>query len=104
MSFEAVSQVTQAEAGAKELVAAAEARARQMISDAENDGRAALKAAEEKADRELSELKKRADGKAVADAEALSADTESSKTELRAKAEKRVGRAAALVVERIVSG
>lgn len=104
MSFEAVWQITAAENSAKEFVAEVEARAKQMISDAENDGRAAMTAAAEKADRELSELKKRADGKAMQDAESLSADTENSKAELRAKAEKRIGKAAALVVERIVNG
>ena len=104
MSFEAVSLITEAEAGAKALVAEAEARAKQMLSDAENDGRAAITAAGEKAGRELAQLKKQVGSKAVEEAGILSENTENSKAELRARAEKQIEKAADLVVERIVNG
>ena len=104
MSFEAVSLITEAESGAKALIAEAEATAKQMLSDAENDGRAAMTAAAEKAERELAELKKQAGSKAVELAGKLSENTDNSKAELRARAEKQIDKAAELVVERIVNG
>ena len=68
------------------------------------DGRAAMTAAAEKAERELTELKKQAGSKAVELAGKLSENTENSKAELRARAEKQIEKAADLVVERIVNG
>lgn len=103
MSFEAMDAITAAEREAKKVIAEAEAKARQMIADAESAGKAALTAANEKAERELAELKKQADGKAISDANALSGDTENKKAALRAKAEARIDQAAKLVVERIVN-
>lgn len=103
MSFEAIDKITEAEAQAKKLVADAEARAKQLVEDAENRGKAAVTAAGEKADRELAELKKQADGRAVSEANSLSGDVENKKAALRARAESRIDRAAELVVERIVN-
>ena len=103
MSFEAIDKITEAETQAKKIVAGAESKARQMLEDAENRGKAALSAAGEKAERELAELKKQSDSKAVSDANALSGDIENKKAALRARAESRIDRAAELVVERIVN-
>ena len=80
MSFEAIASITQAEADAKASVAQADAKARQMRIDAENAGKAAMDAAG-----------------------GLSKELESTKAELRAKAETKLAQAATLVVERIVN-
>ena len=52
---------------------------------------------------ELAELRRQADEKAMTEAEGLSKETENKKAALRAKAEARLEKAAALVVERIVN-
>ena len=83
--------------------AAAEVKARQMSAEAENEGKAAVEAARAKADSELTELRKQADAKAMTEAGELSAETENRKAALRARAEARLEKAAALVVERIVN-
>ena len=102
MSFEAINSVVQAENEAKAAVAAAEAKARQMVADAQAAGKAAVEAAADKADSALGELRRKADAEAMSRAEALQRDTENKKAALRARAEARLDRAAALVVERIV--
>ena len=101
VSFEAIASITQAEADAKASVAQADAKARQMRIDAENAGKAAIDAAA--ADNELAELRRQADEKAMDAAGGLSKELESTKAELRAKAETKLAQAATLVVERIVN-
>ncbi len=103
MSFEAITSIAQAEAEAKATVAAAEARAKQLLAEAETAGKAAVEAAGAKADSELAELRRQADEKAMTEAGGLSKETENKKAALRAKAEARLEKAAALVVERIVN-
>ncbi len=103
MSFEAITSITGAEAQAKAVVAGAEARAKQMLSDAQAAGKAAIEAAGAKADSELAELRRKADEKAMTEAGVLSGELENKKAALRARAEARLGEAAALVVERIVN-
>ena len=102
MSFEAISNITQAEAEAKAAVANAELRARQMAADAESAGKLAVEAAVQKADSELQELSRQVNDKAKAEASALSKSLENQKAGLRAKAKGKLDTAAAMVVERIV--
>ena len=59
--------------------------------------------AQAEADSELAELRKQADAKAMTEAGELSTETENRKAALRARAEARLEKAAALVVERIVN-
>ena len=92
MSFEAVSNIAQAEAQAKVTVAEAESRAKQMLADADTAGKLAIDAACAKAEEELKELSRQVSEKARAQ-----------KAALRARAEGRLEQAAALVVERIVN-
>ena len=103
MSFEAIEGISNAEAYEKELIAADDVKALQMSAEAENEGKAAVEAARAKADSELTELRKQADAKAMTEAGELSAETENRKAALRARAEARLEKAAALVVERIVN-
>ncbi len=103
MSFEAITNIAQAEALAKASVADAETKARQMLADAETAGKAAMEAAGAKAEAELVQLRQKADEKAETDAGDLTGELENRKAALRAKAEARLEKAAALVVERIVN-
>lgn len=104
MSFDAITGIAQAEDAAKVAVSFAEAQARQMVADAEAAGREKIKAALEKADRELAQLRKKSEEKVSDNTVSLSGKTDSKKAVLRAAAEARLDRAAALVAERIVNG
>ena len=63
MSFEAITNIAQAEALAKASVADAETKARQMLADAETAGKAAMEAAGAKAEAELVQLRQKKTGK-----------------------------------------
>ena len=58
MSFEAISNIAQAEAEAKASVANAQLRAKQLAADAESAGKLAVESALQKADEELKELRR----------------------------------------------
>ena len=103
MSFEAISNIAQAEAQAKTTVLNAEARAKQLAVDTENAGKLAVEAAVQKADAELKELSRQVNEKATAQAAELSGELDNQKAALRAKAEAKLDAAAAIVVERIVN-
>ena len=66
MSFEAVSNIAQAEAQAKVTVAEAESKAKQMLADADTAGKLAIDAACAKAEEELKELSRQVSEKARA--------------------------------------
>jgi V/A-type H+-transporting ATPase subunit G/H len=103
MSFNAILTISEAEENAKKIKAEADAQAKERLAAAEKAGLAAVDAAVEKAAAELKELQSKADDKARAEAESLSATTENKKASLRARAEDRIDKAAELVVERIVN-
>ena len=103
MSFEAISNISQAEAMAKSQVATAEVRAKQLAADAESAGKLAVEAAVQKADAELNELSRQVNDKARGQAGELAKKLEKQRAALRAKAEGKLDAAAAIVVERIVN-
>ena len=103
MSFEAISNISQAEAMAKSQVANAEVRAKQLAADAESAGKLAVEAAVQKADAELTELSRQVNDKARGQAGELAKKLEKQRAALRAKAEGKLDAAAAIVVERIVN-
>ena len=103
MSFDAINNIAQAELDAKAAVAAAEQKAKQLIAEAEDAGRASVEAAIAKADGELEELRRRAGEKSETDAQRLRDELATKKAVLLAKAEAKLEKAAALVVERIVN-
>ena len=63
-----------------------------------------MDAARKKAAAEVKELRSKSDEKAKADAMALASDTENKKAAMRARADARMDKAAALIVERVVNG
>ena len=71
---------------------------------AQAEGRTAMEAAEKKAAAELAELRSKSDEKAKEDALELASDTENRKAAMRARADARLEKAAALIVERVVNG
>jgi vacuolar-type H+-ATPase subunit H len=103
MSFEAISNIAQAEAAAKASVANAQLRAKQLAADADSAGKLAVESALQKADQELKELSLKVNDKATGEAEKLSRDLEKQKAALRAKAQGKLETAAMRVVERIVN-
>lgn len=104
MSFEAITTISEAEENARRMKAKAEADAKAAEAAAQAEGKTALAAAEKKAADELKELQAKSDDKARADAEQLASDTENKKAAMRARAEARLEKAAALIVERVVNG
>ena len=103
MSFEAISNIAQAEAAAKASVANAQLRAKQLAADADSAGKLAVESALQKADQELKELSLKVNDKATGEAEKLSRDLEKQKAALRARAQGKLETAAMRVVERIVN-
>ena len=104
MSFDAITGIAQAEDAAKVAVQYAEAQARKLAADAGEAGKAAVEAAVKKAETELEELNRQSLEKAAADVGKASGKTETKKAVLRAAAEARLDRAAAMIQERIVNG
>ena len=104
MSFEAITAISEAEENAKRMKAEALAAAKAAEAAAQAEGRAAVEAAEKKAAAELAELRSKSDEKAKEDARQLASDTENRKAAMRARADARLEKAAALIVERVVNG
>ena len=63
-----------------------------------------MDAARQKAAAEVRELRAKSDEKAKQDAIELASDTENRKAAMRARADARMEKAAALIVERVVNG
>lgn len=104
MSYEAINDITKAEAEARISIAAAEQRAKQMCLDAESAGKEAVDAAVKKAETELTELNRQIDLRIKAYAEELAQELEKEKSALRNRADIRSEKAAAYIVERIMVG
>lgn len=103
MSFEAVTFINNAEKEAKNLIDEANAKAKQILAEADAAGKAAVDAALAKADSELSVLRSRSDEKAAEDSEHIGENVENKKAAIRARAESRLDKAAAIIAERIVN-
>ena len=104
MSFEAMETLAAAEENVRKMLADAAAASKQSIADARSEGERILADALKRADSELAELGRQADAKAKEDVLELAGNNENRKAALRARAEARADKAAAFIVERIVSG
>ena len=104
MAFEAITVISGAEEQARKSRAQAVADARTREALAETEGKALVSDAVKRAQAELREARAKSDAAAVAAAEALAGETENKLAAMRTQAEKRLDRAASLVVERIVNG
>lgn len=103
MSFESINSVKTAEDKAKKILAEAQAQAKQMIADTEAKGENDRFDAEDKANRELAELKLKTEALADEATKEIFSAAETKKAVLKAKADSRMEKAAALIVERIVN-
>lgn len=104
MSFEAITAIEEAEASARRMKAEAAAAAKAAEAAAVEEGGLALESARKKAAAEVRELRAKSDEKAKHDAVELASDTENKKAAMRARADARMDKAAALIVERVVNG
>ena len=104
MSFEAITAISAAEEKARQMKAEALAAAKAGEAAAVEEGKLTMEAARKKAESEVRELRAKSDEKAKQDAVALASDTENRKAAMRARADARMDKAAALIVERVVNG
>lgn len=104
MSIEAITMIREAEEAAVKSRAQAMADAKTAEADAVTAGKASVEAAAKKARQEVEEKLLEFEAAANGAAEALTAETENVKAALKSKAEGKLDAAAALIVERIVSG
>ena len=86
------------------MKAEALAAAKAAEAAAVEEGKLTMEAARKKAESEVRELRAKSDEKAKQDAVALASDTENRKAAMRARADARMDKAAALIVERVVNG
>ncbi len=103
MSFESINSIRATEDKAKKIIAEAQAEAKRMIADTQAKGEKDRLDAEDKANRELAELKLKTQALADEAAGEISSAAETKKAVLKAKADSRMEKAAALIVERIVN-
>lgn len=103
MSLEAIKIISAAEDAAKRRKAEASAEIKQALSDAEAAGQATIAAAKTKAAAELRNQREQAEAKAARETADTASNTQNRMASLRIKAEGRLDRAAALIVERIVT-
>lgn len=104
MSFEAITTISEAEKNAKRGKAQALADTKAAEAAAEAEGKAAVAVAVKKAGDELRESLDKADAQAAAAAQQMADDTENKIAAMRVRAERRLDKAASLIVERIVNG
>lgn len=104
MSLEAMDAIALAEEKARQIRAAAAQEAKKALLEAEQASKIALAAAEAKADGEIRDLMRRADEKAREDAQVLASNTRNRRAAMKARAERKMEDAVALVMERIVKG
>jgi len=104
MSLEAMDAIALAEEKARQIKAGAAQDAKKALKEAEQALQIALGAAEARAEEELRDLMRKADEKAREDAQVLASNTRNRKAAMKARAERKMDEAVALVMERIVKG
>lgn len=101
--MDAIKQVTQVEANAKQRKAEAVAAAKKLISDAEQAGKQALQSACARAEAEAKELMAQAEERSAVRAAEIATQSRQDCAALRSAAESKLDQAAALIVRRVVS-
>ena len=102
MSLDAIQQIIQAEADAKQRKTEAVIAAKKLIADAEQAGKEALNRACSNAETKTKEFLSQAENRAAERAAEIAAQTERNCAALRRAAEKKLDKAAALIVRRVV--
>lgn len=104
MYIDSIVSVSEAEERVRRMKAEAAANARKRVAEAAAAGEAMVAEALKKAEAEIAEMGRAADAEAMASARSLADNGETKKAVMRARAEKRMPDAVALIVERIVKG
>ena len=104
MSLSAIKSITEAEESAKNAKLEAQAKMKRDAEQAEQDGRNSIANSLVQADGEIRHLKREAELKAEEYAKNLASNVSNKRAALAAHAESMLGKAADLIVERIVSG
>ena len=104
MSLDAMKQVAEAEAEAKQALSEASARSKQQIADAEAQGRAAYDARMAEAAAQVQAIMAEAEKTAADNNDKILHHAENQCAVLRAHAEGRLDEASGRIVERIVTG
>lgn len=104
MYIESIVSISETEEKARRMKADAAQNAKKMVADARVKGEAMVAEAAGKAEAEVAEMSKAAEEHALASARDVAGSGETKKAVMRARAEKRMDEAVALIVERIVKG
>ena len=102
MSTDVITSITEAEEASRAAISQARQNARKMIADAETEGTAIIGRSVSRAQEEVRALFDAADKKAAENAAELDGTIANRCAALRAHAEARLDKAAALILERIV--
>ena len=102
MYIESIISVSETEERVRRMRAEAAAAGKRRIAEARAAGDAMVAEAIKRAERETAEMGRSADAEAMASARSLADSGETKKAVMRARAEKRMDEAVALIVERIV--
>lgn len=102
MYVESIVSISETEERVRRMKAEAAAAAKKSIADAKTQGEAMVTEAVKKAEAEIVEMGRTAEEEAMASARSLADNGETKKAVMRARAEKRMTDAVALIVERIV--
>lgn len=103
MYVESIVSISETEERVRRMKAEAAAAAKKSLVDAKARGEAMVAEAIRKAEAEMAEMGRAAEKEAVSSAEDLARSGENKKAVMRARAEKRMDEAVALIVERIVN-
>lgn len=104
MYIESIVSISETEERARRMKAEAAQSAKKRVADARVKGEELVAEAVRKAETEIAEMGKAAEEQAIASAKSLADNGETKKAVMRARAEKRMDEAVALIVERIVKG
>lgn len=104
MYVDSIVAVSETEERMRRMKAEAAANAKKRVADAHMEGENMIAEAVKKAEAEIMEMGRAADAEAMASARSLADNGETKKAVMRARAEKRMPEAVALIVERIVKG
>lgn len=103
MSLEAIRQITQAEAGAKQRKANAADIANKMVADAHLAGEEKLRSAAATADAQVKQIMLQAEERAARRAEEIASQAKADCASLCSAAETKLDDAAALIIRRVVN-
>lgn len=104
MYIESIVSISETEEKARRMKADAALAAKKSVANARVKGEAMVTEAVSRADAEIADMSKASEESSIVSAKELANSGETKKAVMRARAEKRMDEAVALIVERIVKG